>query len=95
MTTLKVSREMGNHLLCMRYTKSGANTEKAIHRIKMPPFMIVHHMKNVVSIWISMISLSYISACTAIISGGAGTPLSTGLSMNLTLFTVRWMNWLL
>ena len=25
MTTLKVSRGMGNHLLCVRHTKSGAN----------------------------------------------------------------------
>jgi len=50
MTTLKVSRGMGNHLLCVRYTKSGANTENAVHRIKMPPFMIVHHMKNIVSV---------------------------------------------
>jgi len=61
MTTLKASRGMGNHLLCVRYTKSGANTENAAHRIKMQPFMIVHHMKNIVSVCISMMFLSYIS----------------------------------
>ena len=65
MTTLKVSRGMGTHLLCVRYTKSGVNTQNTVHRIKMPPFMIVHHMKNVVSVWISMVFLSYISASNA------------------------------
>ena len=50
MTTLKVSRGMGNHLFCVRYTKSGANIHIVIQRTNRAPFMIVHHIKNVVSV---------------------------------------------
>lgn len=50
MTTLKVSRGMGNHLLCLRYTKSGAIMSIVVQRTNMAPFMIVHHIKNLVSV---------------------------------------------
>jgi len=50
MTTLKVSRGMGNHLLCVRYTKSGANINIVVQRTSRAPFMAVHHIKNVVSV---------------------------------------------
>jgi hypothetical protein len=53
-TTLKDSWGMGNHFVCMRYVKSGAVPQTIVHTIKMPRFMIVHHMKNVVSVGILM-----------------------------------------
>jgi hypothetical protein len=62
MTTLKVSRGMGNHLLCIRYTKSGTNIHIVVQRTKRAPFMIVHHIKNVVSVRISMMLLLDLSA---------------------------------
>ncbi|MBW1670596.1 MAG: hypothetical protein JRJ40_04190 [Deltaproteobacteria bacterium] len=62
MTTLKVSLGIGNHLLCIRYTKSGANIHIVVQRNNRVPFMIVHHMKNLVSVWISMMFLFYLSA---------------------------------
>lgn len=62
MTTLKVSRGMGNHLLCVRYTKSGVHMNIIVEKINRTPFMIVHHMKNAVSICVSMMFLSYLSA---------------------------------
>ena len=54
MTTLKDSLGMGNHLVCLRYMKSAANTRKNVDAIKMPAFMIVHHMKKFVSVEILM-----------------------------------------
>ena len=57
MTTLKVSRGMGNHLLCVRSTKSGANMHMMIQSTNTAPFMIVHHMKNVSSVLIPIIFL--------------------------------------
>ncbi len=41
---------MGNNLLCIRYTKSGAAMHIVVQRANKIPFMIVHHMKNVVSV---------------------------------------------
>ena len=45
---------MGNHLVCLRYMKSVANTRKNVDAITMPAFMIVHHMKKFVSVGILM-----------------------------------------
>lgn len=50
MTTLKVSRGMGNHLLCVRYTNSGASMNNVVQRTNSNPFMIVHHMKKRIAI---------------------------------------------
>ena len=50
MATLKVSQEMGHHMLCVRYTRPGTNTNMTAQRINKPPLRIVHHMKNVVSV---------------------------------------------
>ena len=49
-TTLKVSRGIGNHLLCVRYTKSGADIQNVAHSNNSAPFMIMHHMKKLVSV---------------------------------------------
>ena len=57
MSTLKVSLGIGNHLLCVRYTKFGADIHIVVQRTNRAPFMIVHHIKNVVSVSISMMSL--------------------------------------
>ena len=65
MTTLNVSRGMGNHLLCVRYTNPGADMKTAVQRSNKAPFMIVHHMKNLVSVWISIIYPAYVFASTA------------------------------
>ena len=50
MTMLKVSRGMGNHLLCVRYTKSGAKVSIVVQKTNKVPFKIAHHRKKLVSI---------------------------------------------
>ena len=45
---------MGNHLVCTRYMKFGADAKTIVQAIMMPTFIIVHHMKNVVSVVIVM-----------------------------------------
>jgi hypothetical protein len=54
---LNVSLGIGNHLLCIPYTKSGKTMYIKLQKINSTPFMIVHHMKKVVSIRISMMVL--------------------------------------
>ena len=66
-TTLKVSRGIGNHLLCVRYTKSGANMKNVLHSNNNAPFMIVHHMKKLVSVSISMMLPFYPFASDVIV----------------------------
>jgi len=62
MATLKVSLEMKNHLLCIRYIQFPAQTHINDERDSNAKFRIVHHIKNVVRVWISMIFLLYLSA---------------------------------
>ena len=50
MITRNVSRGIGNHLLWVRYTSSGAAMHNIVHRANRPPLMMVHHMKNALKV---------------------------------------------
>ena len=49
-TTLKVSLEMENNLLCIRYAQSPAQIHINDEKSSNATFRIVHHIKNVVSV---------------------------------------------
>ena len=49
-TTLKVSLEMENNLLCIWYAQSPAQRQISDERTSNATFRIVHHIKNVVSV---------------------------------------------
>ena len=59
--TLKVSREMENHLLCIRQTQSPAQRHISDEKSSNAKFRIVHHIKNALILSIFMIFLLYLS----------------------------------
>jgi len=49
MITLKVSRGISKNLLCVEYTISGIDIHAMVQNDKREPFMMVHHIKKVLS----------------------------------------------
>jgi hypothetical protein len=52
---LKFSRAIGIHLLWVLYVSSGAKRKAMVHKVSKLPLIAVHQIKNVLSVWISML----------------------------------------
>lgn len=65
---LNASREIENHLECIRWAKLARQTHISVERSNSAMFIIEHHMKKAVTVSMSMVFLLFLSVFDTIFS---------------------------